>query len=213
MSDTFYRIVRGLGGHVFSLSGAAVVTGLENVPRSGACLIASNHTSPYDVPLLIHHVPRLLDFVSIVEVFRYPAVGWFYGNMNAFALDRHKPDVPTVRTIMNRLERGRVVVMFPEGGFRRGEASVLRGGKLRPGIGRLVNVAGVPLVPAVVINSAAYAKVRAWLPLRGTRYAIAIGEAISNEHAPDEIEARLVAAMVRLYEKAGAALPESCRAV
>ena len=213
MSDLFYRVVRLIGRHAFWVSSRPVVLGVEHVPRRGACVIASNHTSPYDVAILMRHTPRLLDFVSIVEVFKHPLLGWFYGNMNAFPLDRSKPDAPTVRTLLGRLERGRVVAMFPEGGFRRGEQSVLRNGKIRSGVGRLVRLAGVPLVPAVVINSIAYSKPAAWLPLRRVRYAVAFGPAISHELEAEEIEEKLVEAMAALYARASGELPAECRVV
>jgi hypothetical protein len=70
MSDLFYKVVRLIGRHAFWVSSRPVVFGIEHVPRQGACVIASNHTSPYDVALLMRHTPRLLDFVSIVEVFK-----------------------------------------------------------------------------------------------------------------------------------------------
>jgi 1-acyl-sn-glycerol-3-phosphate acyltransferase len=211
MSDVFYRAIRLIGSHIFWASGRPIVRGLEHIPSTGGVLIASNHTSAYDVALLIRHVPRLVDFVSITEVFKNPFLAWFYGSMNAFPLDRHKPDAPTVRTILRRLERGRLVAMFPEGGFRRGEASVLRTRKIRPGIGRVASIANVPLVPAVVVNSSAYSRRAAWLPLRRTRYAIAFGQQIAPGLPAEEIERRLVEAMVSLYEEVTADLPESCR--
>jgi len=211
VSDAFYKATRFLALPVLCTTSRPVVLGLENVPRSGACLIAANHTSPYDVPVLIRHVPRPLDFVSIVEVFQNPFVAWLYGNMNAFALDRRKPDAPTVRKILNRLERGRVVVMFPEGGFRRGEASVIRSRTMRPGLGRIANIAAVPVVPAVLINTSVYAKPGSWLPFFRTRYAIAFAPPISPQGSPEETDAAVIEAFVRLYAQAVAKLPEHCR--
>lgn len=211
MSDLFYRVVRLIGRHVFWVSSRPVVLGVDKVPGTGAFVLASNHSSPYDVPLLIRHAPRLVDFVSIVELFKNPFVAWFYGGMNAFPLDRHRPDAPTVRTILRRLERGRVVALFPEGGFRRGEASVVHSGKVRRGVGRMLTLAGVPVVPVVVINSTSYSRPMAWLPLRRTRYAVAFGEALNAGLEGEELEAALVAAMKRLYEQASRMLPEDCR--
>lgn len=211
MSDAFYKTVRALGKHAFVVSGRPVILGLEHVPRSGGCLIVSNHTSAYDVALLIANIPRPLDFVSIVEVFRKPLLGWFYGNMNAFPLDRHKPDAPTLRTIIRRLELGRAVAMFPEGGFRRGDASVIRTQRLRPGVGRIVGIAKVPVIPAVIINSVVYSRPISWLPLRRTRYALALGPPIAPDLPPEEVEAAIVQAFMSLYEQAAAQLPEGCR--
>ncbi len=132
MSDTFYNLIRAIGTPIFWASARPTVIGLHHARLKGPFILAANHHSPYDVPLLIRHTPRKLDFVSIVEVFRNPFVAWFYGSMNAFPLDRSRPDSPTVRIILDRLERGRAVAMFPEGGFRKLEDSVVTGGRMRP---------------------------------------------------------------------------------
>jgi 1-acyl-sn-glycerol-3-phosphate acyltransferase len=213
MSDCFYRAIRAAGCHVFWATSAPVVQGQEHIPARGPCLLVANHTSPYDVPLLIRHVPRLVDFVSITEVFRNPVVAWFYGSMNAFPLDRDRPDAPTVRRILDRLERGRLVAMFPEGRLRRGDSSVLRGGALAPGIGRLVRLAGAPLVPAVIVNSLAYYRFVSWLPLRRTVYGVTFGAPIGPGLEPAETERRLAAAMAAMYSELLPRLPEQCRAI
>ena len=210
MGDAFYRTVRALGRPVFWISSDPVVAGDEHIPRTGACIIAANHTSPYDIPLLIRHVPRLVDFVSITEVFENRVVGWFYRSLNAFPLDRSRPDAPTVRTILDRLERGRLVVMFPEGGFRRGNASVVHGGRIRAGIGRIANISQAPVVPAVIVNSLAYSRFGSWLPLRRTRYGVAFGPAIPPAAEAPEIESRLKEAFVRLHSAIAKHLPEGC---
>src|SRR5260221_7805481 len=104
---------------IFWTTSRPIVLHAERSRRKGGYILASNHPSPYDVPLLIRHSRRKLDFVSTVEVFQNRFAAWFYGSMNTFALDRSKPDGATVRVILDRLGRGRVVAMFPEGGFRK----------------------------------------------------------------------------------------------
>jgi len=213
MSDAFYRAVRFVGTSAFWVSGSPIVIGREHIPASGPCIIAANHTSPYDVALLIRHVPRLIDFVSITEVFKNPLVAWFYGSLNAFPLERSRPDAPTVRTLLCRLERGRLVGMFPEGGFRRGSASVLHSGTIRPGIGRISRLSGAPVIPAVILNSRAYTRVGAWAPLGRTVYALAFDRPIPPQLEAREIEARLIEAMLRLYEELRPRLPKEAHEV
>ncbi|MEK6703178.1 MAG: lysophospholipid acyltransferase family protein [Planctomycetota bacterium] len=211
MNELFYKTVRAIGRPIFWCNSRYIALGVEHIPASGACLIASNHTSPYDIALMVRHCPRAVDFVSIVEVFKNPFLAWFYGNMNAFPLDRNKPDSPAVRIILDRLERGRIVVMFPEGGFRRGNASVVHSGKIKSGIGRIASIAKVPVVPAMIINSSVYSRPVAWFPLFRTRYAVAFAPPISPELSPQEIESAIVEAMRKLHDQAAALLPANSR--
>jgi len=201
MSDAFYSVVLALGRPIFWLSSRPVVIGAENVPSAGPCLIAATHQSPYDIPLLMRHTPRPLDFVSIVEVFRNPLLAWFYGSLNAFPLDRSRPDSKTVRIILERLGRSRAVGIFPEGRLRTEAESVIRTRAIRPGIGRLACLSGAPIIPCVIINSGAYRRPSSWLPLRRTRYGIIYGTPIDNALEPSVIESRLVDDYVELHAR------------
>jgi 1-acyl-sn-glycerol-3-phosphate acyltransferase len=179
------------------VSSSPTVINAQVTRRGGAYILAANHFSPYDIPLLMRHTARNIDFVSIIEVFRIPFVGWLYGSMNAFPLDRSKPDVPTVRIILDRLKRGRVVGMFPEGQVRNEANSVINGGSIRPGVGRIALLAGVPVIPCVLLNSKAYSRFASWLPLRRTWYGVNYGEPmepnrdLGDEAAACEFEDRL----------------------
>ena len=205
MGDTYYRIVRALGRPVFGLASRPTVLHRERIDRPGALLIAPNHLSPYDVPCLIASTRQLLDFVSIVELFRNHLSAWFLGNMNAFPLDRGRVDPATTRKILDRLVRGRKLVMFPEGQIRRPETSLLAGGTFKPSVARLARLADAPLVPCVVLATGAFARAAAWAPVRRTRYAVAFGEPFRVDPSGDETAAcdaavaRLRAAYESLY--------------
>jgi 1-acyl-sn-glycerol-3-phosphate acyltransferase len=206
MSDAFYNLLWYGGYPAFWVSSSPTVLNAQVTRRPGAYILAANHFSPYDIPLLMRHTARNLDFVSIVEVFRNPFVGWLYGSMNAFPLDRSKPDAPTVRIILDRLARGRAVAMFPEGQFRSEANSVVTGGPIRPGIGRIALLAAVPVIPCVLVNSKAYSKFGSWLPLRRTWYGIHYGQPLEPDRAildavaaAGELEGRLCQALRALY--------------
>jgi 1-acyl-sn-glycerol-3-phosphate acyltransferase len=179
VSDLGYNIIWGIGVHAFWVSSKPVVLHLDRLKRPGAYILAPTHLSVFDVPCLMAISPRNLDFVSIVEVFRNPIVATIYGAANAFPLDRSKPDSPTVRTIFDRLERGRVVAMFPEGNIRTPETSVLAGGHFKPGVARIAQLADVPVIPSVVLGTDAYYKVKSWLPLRRVRYGAIFGDPLT----------------------------------
>lgn len=205
MSDLYYDVVHTIGSAIFWGSARPIVMHRERTDRAGPFIVASNHHSPYDVPLLIRHSRRRLDFVSIVEVFRSRFVAWFYGSMNAFPIDRSRADSAGVRTILERLKRGRAVALFPEGVIRRPPNSVTHGGRFRPGVARLAQMAEVPVMPCVVANSDQYAKFSSWIPIRRIRYGVIFGETISlrtdldKPAAVAELEKELAAAFVRLY--------------
>jgi 1-acyl-sn-glycerol-3-phosphate acyltransferase len=185
VSDAFYNFVWGIGIHAFWVSSRPVVLHRDRLKRPGAYILASTHLSVFDVPCLIALSPRKLDWVSIVEVMRKPLVGWFYGSMNAFPLDRSRPDSPTVRVILDRLARGRVVAMFPEGNVRTPQTSVLGGGNFKPGVARIAQLADVPVIPCVIVGTDAYQRPRSWLPIKAVRYGVNFGEPLS---IPKDVE-------------------------
>ena len=178
MSDWFYSLVKFVGTPAFVVSASPVVLHRERSARKGAYILASTHFSPYDVACLIRHTPRHLDFVSIVEMFRIPWVKRFFTNMNTMALDRGRVDTVTTRQILERLSKGRVVAMFPEGRLRTDADSVLNGGKIKTGVFGLARKANVPIIPTVVLGTRAYSRFIHWMPIRRTVYAINYGNPI-----------------------------------
>jgi 1-acyl-sn-glycerol-3-phosphate acyltransferase len=205
LGDWYYNFVVFVGRHPFWLSSRPTILHRERVPREGAMLLASSHLSAFDVPVLMRHTPRKLDFVSITEMFAKPLVGWFFGNMNAFPLDRSRSDPKTVKIILERLARGRAVAMFPEGRIRAEEDSVVHGKPFRPSVARLARMGNVPIVPVVVWGAGTYARKSKWLPGARVRYGINYGEPITvNDEA--EAERRVGEAYVSLFDELRSAM-------
>lgn len=189
MSDLFYNVVVLVCRHAFVVSGDAVVLHANRIPRNGPFILASTHTSPFDVPVLMRASRRRLDFVSITEVFSRPYMAWFYSRMNAFPLDRNRKDPRTVRIILDRLKQGRAVAMFPEGRVRAEAESVVHGANFRPGVARIARMAGVAIIPVVVWGATQYSRPASWLPLQRTRYGINFGDPLMvNDETDGERE-------------------------
>ncbi len=199
MSDIFYKITRTVGKFVFWMNSRPIVRGTNNVPRTGPCLVVATHQSPYDVPLLIRHTPRLLDFVSATDVFQNPIVATLYRSLNAFPLDRSHADPGTVRTIIRKLKGGRAVAMFPEGGVRSEADSVTTTRRMKPGLGRLANLANAPVVPCVIINSSVYSRPTRWMPNKRTRYGVIFGTPIAPTLLAGDIHSNVIDAFVSLH--------------
>src|SRR4051812_42664091 len=110
MSDSFYKWVVRIGYHAFWVSARPVVLHRDRVvDPDGPYILAPNHLSPYDVPCLRAEMPgwKLLDFLSISELFQTRLSAWCLRSVNAFPLDRSRADSPTVRIILGRLAKGR----------------------------------------------------------------------------------------------------------
>ncbi|MEA3209632.1 MAG: 1-acyl-sn-glycerol-3-phosphate acyltransferase [Chthoniobacter sp.] len=210
MSEAFYRAVRLAGGTIFRISSRPLVLHRERAARPGAWLLAANHESPFDAPLLIAATPRVIYWLSIVELFQNPFTRWFLSSMLAAPLDRSRTDTVTVRTIVRHLRAGRVVGLFPEGGLRPDEASVLRGGGIKDGLAKLAQLADVPVLPCVVVGGRRFHRWTSWLPLFRTRWVVAFGEPIFLKAGADREAAR--AELTAAIERALRALHEEVRA-
>jgi 1-acyl-sn-glycerol-3-phosphate acyltransferase len=181
------------------------VLGSENPNVAGGFLLAANHISHFDPFLISLAVRRKIDWMAMTEFFRLPVVGFFLRAVDAFPAERDRADLKTIRTAIERLNSGRVVGLFPEGGIRDGTRSLLEGAPLRPGAATLSHIAGVPIVPCVIVGSDRLYSMKHWLPLRRTPIWIAFGNPISHSpelqksEARERIESELAAEFKNLY--------------
>ena len=175
---------------LFGYSSRVWVIGRENAERAGGFLLASNHISHFDPFIISSVLRRKIDWMAMAEFFPLPVVGLFLRAVDAFPAERDRADRKTIRTAIERLKNGRAVGLFPEGGIRDGTRSLLDGAPIRAGAATLAQLAGVPIVPCVILGSdRLYAK-RSWLPMRRTPVWIGFGEAISHSADLDKAAAR-----------------------
>ncbi|MBI2119779.1 MAG: 1-acyl-sn-glycerol-3-phosphate acyltransferase [Elusimicrobia bacterium] len=125
------------------------IVGKENVPLNGGVLLASNHVSYADPPLVAASVDRFIHFFAKEELFHMPVIGWFISQVNAFPVKRFEHDIGAFKKAQKLLTQGEAVVLFPEG--RRSKTGEL--GKAKAGVGMLSLKTGVPVVPIYISNS------------------------------------------------------------
>ena len=121
------------------------VFGLENVPRTGGVLLASNHQSFLDPVLVAMVLPREMHFMARRTLFRNPAFRAIIAGYNAFAIERDTADVKGVNSAIARLEAGNILLVFPEG-TRTGNGSI---GPMKS-VGVIAERAAVPIVPVLI---------------------------------------------------------------
>jgi len=125
--------------------------GREHVPTSGPLIIASNHRSFMDPFVIGMMLRRPTYFVAKTELFHNRFVAWLLSSLGAFPVDRGNGDRDAMTTARAILERGDVVVIFPEGTRTRpGEL-----GTPKRGVGRLALESGAPIVPIALIGTEA----------------------------------------------------------
>jgi glycerol-3-phosphate dehydrogenase (NAD(P)+) len=120
--------------------------GREHIPAQGPVILASNHRSFLDPFVIAVMARRPVYFVAKKELFINRPVAWLLASLGAFPIDRHGADEDAMATARAILERGDVVVIFPEGTRTRPGAL----GTPKRGVGRLALETGAPVVPVAV---------------------------------------------------------------
>lgn len=126
------------------------VEGQENVPRTGGCIYAINHTMGPDYVIVGYASPRQVYYMAKSEVFAlHPWLTALVRAAGAFPVQRGKGDIHAIEQAAAFVRTGKVVGMFPEG--TRSRSGQLQRG--RTGAARIAMMAQAPIVPVVVINS------------------------------------------------------------
>ena len=144
-----YPSIRALALFLARLGWGVRMTGTENVPRTGGLILAPNHQSYADPPLVGVSTPREVHFLAKQELFYFKPFGWLIRNLNAHPLNR-AGDIGAFREASRILKAGGALIMFPEG--RRMPPDTF--GAPKAGVGLLANMTKTPVLPVYVHNSA-----------------------------------------------------------
>src|SRR5882672_7739204 len=121
----------------------------ERVPTHGPVILAANHASFLDPPLVGSGLHRDINYLARKTLFRYPVLGAILRGVNAVPVDRDGGGAAGLKAIMDRLHAGGAIILFPEG-------TRSRDGKLQParsGIGLTVIKSTAPVVPVRVFGT------------------------------------------------------------
>jgi 1-acyl-sn-glycerol-3-phosphate acyltransferase len=121
----------------------------ENVPIEGPVILASNHASFLDPPLIGSAIPRPINYLARESLFRAPLVGTYFRALNSVPVDRDGAGAKGLKMILNRLLGGGGIILFPEGTRTSDD-------KLQParsGVGLTVIKSTAPVVPVRVFGT------------------------------------------------------------
>lgn len=125
------------------------VDGRGHEPPAGPVIVVSNHLSDLDPLVVGTALRRRVTFMAKHELFQVPGVRWWIRACGAFPVRRGVPDRQALRTALGILQRGGVLVMFPEG--TRGRDRTLR--PPEPGAALLARRTGAALLPVAVLGT------------------------------------------------------------
>jgi 1-acyl-sn-glycerol-3-phosphate acyltransferase len=145
--------------------------GVENVPKSGALILAPNHFSQMDHFFVGLYLRRKVRFMAKSQMFGPPVLTYIYKHGGVFPVRRGHRDEESIKTALTILGQDGMLLVYAEGGrSRSGEL-----GEVKPGIGRIALESGVPVVPVAIQGSE---KVRRWKRFRFPKVTVQFGEPI-----------------------------------
>ena len=121
----------------------------ERVPESGPVILACNHASILDPPMVGAALHRGINYLARESLFRFPVVGWVLRKWDAVPVDRDGGGAAGLKQILERLLAGGGIILFPEGTRTpNGELQAARSG-----IGLTVIKSNAPVVPVRVFGT------------------------------------------------------------
>ena len=189
-----YWLSRGFVYFCLLLKYRMRVSGREHVPSKGGAVIAANHCSYLDPPVMAGSSNRrIVHFMARDTLFSNPVARWFFPRVGVMPIDRTRGDLGALRKAIAALKEGKVIGLFPEG--TRSPDGQMR--EAKGGIGFLIAKGDVPVVPLYISGTfAAFPKGAD--KLRPGRLVARFGPPIS----PEEIRAAMPAK--NDYEAVGA---------
>lgn len=168
----------------------------ERVPMTGPVILASNHASYIDPPLVGSGIKRAINYLAREDLFDVPVVGWLLRHWLVVPVDREGGGAKGLKAILARLLAGQAIILFPEG-------TRTRDGKLQParsGIGLTVIKSAAPVVPVRVFGTfEAYGR-HLRLP-RPRRVAVKYGQPILFEKLRAEAKVCTKARLKEIYQQ------------
>jgi 1-acyl-sn-glycerol-3-phosphate acyltransferase len=141
----FYCIFKAILFIFLKVFNRLEVIGSENIPEDGGSIVAANHMSYLDPPVIGVALKRRATYMAREGLFNVPLLGAIVRSFS-FPVRRGRPQPSTIKEAVKRLKQGELIVMFPEGS-RSTNGNLL---DAKRGVGVIAAISRMPVVPTFI---------------------------------------------------------------
>lgn len=171
----FYKIIRAIFRFLIVFLMPTKVIGGEKLDREGRYILACNHQTYLDIPMLIAKCPRVINFMAKALFFEgRPVLGFFFRKMHAFPVHPASSDLKSLKHAIEVLNKDEVLGIFPQG-RRVKESPVVKREEIYSGMAFIALKAKADIIPVMFMRP----------PLVLKRNVMKVGEPIKYEDYKD----------------------------
>ena len=171
----FYKIIRAIFRFLIVFLMPTKVIGGEKLDREGRYILACNHQTYLDIPMLIAKCPRVINFMAKALFFEgRPVLGFFFRKMHAFPVHPASSDLKSLKHAIEVLNKDEVLGIFPQG-RRVKESPVVKREEMYSGMAFIALKAKADIIPVMFMRP----------PLVLKRHVMKVGEPIKYEDYKD----------------------------
>lgn len=185
-----YGMTRGLAYLLLKSIFRLQVEGRENIPTQGPLIVAANHVSILDPPVVSSALNRQVCFMAKSELFKNPVIGWYFRTMGTFPVRRGVGDRTAIKKALSILREGKVLGMFPEGTRRSGDVQM--------GVVMLALKTNTPILPVALFNTDRKASRGPVRVVIGKPFTLNTGETRPSRKEKQEMAQRVMESIGRL---------------
>ena len=169
----FIRLARAVVRPLLRAISYIDIVGLENIPETGAAIVASNHLGRLDALLAVILSDREDFVIMVAEKYqKYWFWRWVMGELDALWLNRYEADFQTLKTVIKRMKQGQILGIAPEGTRSKTESLL----QAKEGATYLAVKTKAAVIPIAVWGTEDRAVVQRLLHLRKLIVHVRIGE-------------------------------------
>jgi 1-acyl-sn-glycerol-3-phosphate acyltransferase len=179
-----YKISVMVVKFLFNIRFKLKIEGIENIPQ-GATILAMNHTSNFDAPMVGVYTPRKMYIMGKEELFRNKFFAWLINELGCFPIKRGQADIKSLKHTLKLLKNGNIFSIFIEG--TRSKTGEMQ--EAKKGVGFIVAKSKAPVVPVYI-----YGTRNGWFKPAGVIFGkpITVEEGLGHEEIANLIAEKIV---------------------